>query len=301
MINKRDEVKLLKNPHVLLIIYALLISISFHVGHSITNDIDPLVLTFVRFFIASIIFGTYVKVKYGIQKPSVKEFFSYMFISLSLVGYFYGMFHALRYTTPINVSIVYSTVPIFSTIYGAVFLKEFTSYRRVAVLIVVMFGAIWVISNGDINRLLALDFNKGDLMFLGASMCMGMYPILSKTFSRGLPIPVLTFWTLVTGTIVLAFAANIEIAKMDWINAPARLYAGVFYVTVFTTMLTFFIIQYASHKLHVSKVMAYNYIIPVFAIVENIILGKGLPSMSVLPGVLIVVSCTFFFMKSPKN
>jgi drug/metabolite transporter (DMT)-like permease len=289
---------LIRNPHFLMTLYAVFVSGSFHVGHAIAGDIHPAVLTFARFFLGSVIFGVYVGVVYGIKMPTLGAFVRYTCISLCLVMYFVCMFTALRYTTAMNTGVEYTLVPVFTTIYGVFILREVPSLSKTAVLGVALIGAVWVISGGSIERLASLSFTHGDLIFIFGCMGMGMYPVLSKLLARDEPTPVLTFWTLVTGSLVLAAGANVRIISTDWMNLPLRLYLGLGYVTIFTTVITFFMIQYAGRLLPVSKVMSYIYIVPVFVLLENFLLGNGLPALTVIPGVVAVSFGTYYFMRN---
>lgn len=286
-----------KNPHVLMIVYSVLVSLSFLVGHAITNDIDPVALTFARFFLGTIIFGVLVAIKYEIKKPTLFDLIRYTAISASLVGYFLAMFYALRYTTSSNAGVIYTLVPLFTAVYGMVFLKEFPKASKLGILLFTMCGSIWVVAGGSVEKLIHFSFNIGDVIFICGCMSMGLYPVLSKWLSRGEPTPVMTFWTLCTGAGILFAAGCLRIFNTDWLHLPARVYLGLGYITVFTTMITFFIVQYASRRMQVSKVMGYIYIVPVFVLADNFIFGYGLPELSVLPGALIAAAGTFYFMR----
>jgi len=281
-----------------MLIYVVIISFSFHVGHMITNDIEPVVLTFTRFALGGVLFGFFVFSKYGLSVPSPRDLLRYTVISLSLVGYFFAMFYALRYTTAVNAGLVFVTVPLFTTIFGAVALKESPGRAKVFVLIFTMFGSVWVLSDGSFSRLVTLSFNLGDWIFLAGCSLMGAYPVLSKMLSRGEPTPVMTLWTLITGAVVLGAMANVQVVQMNWADAPLRLYLGLIFITLFSTIVTFFIVQYASMKMPVSNVMAYIYVIPVFVMGEDIMLGGTFPPLTVWPGVAAVLTGLFFFMKS---
>lgn len=286
------------NPHFLLIIYTLIVSLSFHVGHAITNDIHPVLLTFVRFALGALVFSTFVFRQYGFKRPSVKDISRYTLISLTLVGYFLAMFYALRYTSAVNASLIFVTVPIFTTIAGMVLLRQYPPLYKVVILLLTMLGAVWVIADGDAVNLIGLKLNVGDIIFLFGCMGIGLYPVFTKLFAKKEPTAVLTFWTLLTGSIVLACFANVEIFKMDWLAAPARLYYGLGFIVLLSTVVTFFIIQYSSRKIPVSQVTAYTYLIPVFVMAEEILLTGTFPAWSVWPGVAAVAAGTFLFMKN---
>lgn len=278
-------------------IYAVLVSFSFFVGHAITNDIDPVVLVFMRFALGGVLFGVFVAKRFGIGRPSAGDILRYTVISMSLVGYFIAMFYSLRYTTPFNASVLYVSVPLFTTFYGVLMLGQKPGAGKLAVLVVTMLGSVWVISGGEFSKLASFSLNRGDMIFLLGCMSMGFYPVLSKLLSRGEKTPVLTFWTLATGAAVLLFAAGHKAAVMDWAAVPLRVYLGLGYITIFTTIMTFFILQYASLKIPVSQVTAYIYIIPVFVMIEKVALGQGMPALSVLPGVAAVAFGLVYFMK----
>jgi drug/metabolite transporter (DMT)-like permease len=50
-------------------------------------------------------------------------------------------------------------------------------------------------------------------------------------------------------------------------------YAGIVYLCIFTTLVTFFLAQLSIAKIGATKVSAYNFLTPVFVIILSIILG----------------------------
>jgi drug/metabolite transporter (DMT)-like permease len=286
------------NPKFLMTLYSILVAGSFSVGHRITIYMDSDLLIFIRFFLATVLFGIYTGFKYRLTLPSLKDFIRYSTISTTLVAYFIGMFEALKYTTPLNTGIIYTLVPLFSAVFGFFILKEKTGFRKIIILLFAMAGALWVICDGNLNKLAGLKFGKGDFIFFFACISMGFFSPLSKKFKGNDKTPVLTFWTLATGTLILFFISNRKIFDYDWGKFPVELGAGLFYLVVFTTMLTFFIVQYSSARMDVGKVMSYIYLIPVFVVVIEFFSGKGLPPLIVLPGVITAGVCTFLFQKN---
>jgi len=215
--------RLVKNPHFLLMIYTLIVSLSFHVGHAITNDIHPVLLTFVRFALGAAVFSSFIFIKYDVKKPSISDISRYTLISLSMVGYFFAMFYALRFTSAVNTGLIIVTVPLFTTVFGMILLKEFPGAYKIGILLVTMIGSVWVIADGNINGLMTLRLNFGDLVFLAGCLSIGLYPVLTKLLAKGEPTPVLTFWTLATGAVVLGALSNKQIFEMNWLDAHARL------------------------------------------------------------------------------
>jgi drug/metabolite transporter (DMT)-like permease len=152
-----------------------------------------------------------------------------------------------------------------------------------------LLGALWVVFRGDPGRLASFDVGVGELIFFAGCLLMGLYTPLVSRFHRGEPAAVMSFWVLVSGTVWLALLNNSAIWQMDWRGVDTEVYVGIAYLAVFTTLLTFFIQQHATVRLGPTRVAAYNYLTPLLVVVLETIAGKGLPSVSTLVGVLIIV------------
>ena len=276
--------------HGLMLVAATLVSTSFIVGKAITHALDPAVLTLVRFLLAVLFFAPYVHWKYGLGRPGLRSLGRCAAISASIVGFFWCMFLALRFTSSLNTSALFTLVPGLSGVYGAILLRERLGRARLLALLCGMVGALWVIFRGDVDRLLALDFNRGDLIFLVGCLSMGFYTPLIKLFHRREPMPVMTFWVLVTGCGWLLVLAGPELATTAWGRVEPAIWAGIAYLAVFTTIITFFLTQFSTLYLGPTRVMAYSYFYPALVLGLNWLLGRGLPPLATLPGVLIVLA-----------
>jgi drug/metabolite transporter (DMT)-like permease len=68
-----------------------------------------------------------------------------------------------------------------------------------------------------------------------------------------------------------------------------NVYAGIAYLSLFTTLATFFLLQFSIVRIGATKVAAYNFLTPVFVILLGIILGIEPFVPITLPGILLVV------------
>jgi drug/metabolite transporter (DMT)-like permease len=276
--------------HALMLIAAILVSSSFIVGEEVTHSLDPAVLTMIRFLLAVIFFAPYINWRYGLHLPHWRDLVRYGIISASIVGFFWCMFLALRYTSALNTSALFTLVPGISSLYGAVLLRERLGRVRLLALFCGLVGALWIIFSGDFTRLLALDFNKGDLIFLAGCLAMGFYTPLVVLLHRREPMPVMTFWVLVTGLGWLLVLALPGLATTPWSRMEPEIWAGIAYLAVFTTIITFSFTQVAILYLGSTRVMAYSYFYPALVLVLDWLLGRGLPPLRTVPGILIVLA-----------
>jgi len=286
--------------HLLMLLCATLVSTSFTVGAAIAGDLDPAVLTLVRFVTAGIILAPIVKLRTGLQ-------FSWSFlgrctiISGCLVIFFWCMFLALRYTTALNTSVIFTLVPSMSGIYAMILVRERLPGAQLAALAVGMIGAIWVIFRGDLDLLLAMHWNKGDLIFLAGCVCMGLYTPLIKMLHRSESMLAMTLWVLVTGSCWLLLLSGWKLLAVDWGNVAAKTWAGILYLSIFTTVITFFLTQFCVPYIGPTRAMAYSYLYPGLVLIIDLLLGHGLPPVAVLPGVAIVLLAMVVLQFSPKS
>ena len=274
--------------HLLMVIASMLVSTSFTVGAAITSELDPAVLTLVRFVLAACIFGPWVYIRYGLGF-SFSLFCRCGLISACLVVFFCCMFLSLRYTSALNTSVIFALVPSISAGYALLFAGERLRKEQWLALSCGLIGVIWVIFKGDVSQLFALEWNKGDLIFLGGCFAMGLYTPLVKLLHRGESMAILTFWVLVTGSIWLLFFAGGQLFTMNYQAIPAFAWFGVAYLSVFTTIITFFLTQYAVPYLGPTRVTAYSYLYPGLVLVIDLLLGHGLPPFRDIPGILVIL------------
>ncbi len=274
--------------YLLMFISAVLVSSSFIVGKALCFELDPVVLTFFRFCIAAILLFPYVLKVHGLWF-SISLVCRSAVISGCLVLFFWAMFLALRYTSALNTSVIFTLVPSITGIYAFFLVNERLLPRRVFALGIGLVGALWVIFDGDIERLLHMQWNKGDLIFLGGCLAMGLYTVFLQIFYRKEPMVVMTFWILLTGCFWLLLFGNQHIVSVSLEDMQIKAVVGVIYLAVFTTVVTFWITQYAVIHIGSTKVMAYSYLYPTLVLAINFVLGKGLPHFQVLPGIVAVI------------
>ena len=242
-----------------------------------------------------------VAVNHGFVLPPLKRLGGYSLVSASTVGFFWCMFESLRYTNALNTSIIFTLVPGISGIYSAVFLKERLGRGRLWALFFGMVGALWVIFRGDLNRFLGLEVNYGDLLFLGGCFMMAAYTPLVKWIHREESMVIMTFWVLATGLVWLLLLSFAKLGAVDWQGVAAKVWIGIVYLAVFSTIITFYLTHIATLYLGPTRVMAYSYFYPAFVLVINWGLGKGLPPAAILPGVVVVTLATLVLQRELKN
>lgn len=203
--------------------------------------------------------------------------------------YFVTMFEALQIASPVSTGAVFTLMPLISAGFGVVFLAQRVSPRMMISLTIAAIGAIWVIFRGDLEALLSFNIGTGEAIFFIGVVAHGAYAPLVRRLNHGEPVVQFSFWTLAACALCLSIYAIYGIIETDWLNLPAVVYWAGLYLTIFTTALTFFLLQYASLRLPASKVMSYGYLTPSFIILIEGVSGRGWVNPSVAVGALITV------------
>jgi drug/metabolite transporter (DMT)-like permease len=278
--------------HAQVLLGRCLVATSFTVGAAITHGLEPELLTLLRFALATVLFAPYVVWRHGLAIPSPRALAGYAVISACIVTFFWAMFEALRLTSALNAGALYTLLPGIAALFAAMLVRERLGAHRMVALALGGVGALWVVFRGDLDLFLALAFNAGDMIFVGGLLAMGLYTPLVRRLNRDEPAAVMTFWTMATGTLWLLLVNNTAVFETDWSQIEIEVFAGIAYLAVFTTIISFFILQHATLHIGPTRVMSYGYLNPALVVAVEWALGKGLPTMMTLPGVAIIVVAT---------
>jgi drug/metabolite transporter (DMT)-like permease len=275
--------------HAITLLANLMVSTSFPVAKEITHAMEPGVLMLLRFALAALIIGVFVHYRHGLAWPGRRALLRYAIIALTVVIFFWCMFEALRYTSALNTAALFTAVPVLSAVFAFFIAGERLGRTRLAALALGLVGALWIIFGGDPDRLLALDANRGDVIFLAGCVVFGFYGVFIKSFHRGEPTAVMTFWILLFSAIFYAAIAAKDVAATPWRDTGLIVYGGIAYLAVVSTVISFFMFQYATLRIGPTRVMAYSYFIPAFVLLVDWAIGRGLPPLMTLPGIAIVL------------
>jgi len=269
--------------HAALLLFAFLVSTSFTIGRTITFALDPAALTFLRFSMAVMIFIAILVVSgEKLRLPDLRSWLRYFFLALLLVIFFVTMFEGLRWTTPIAAGAVFTLIPFMTAIIAFVGFGQKMKLVSFAGLLIASLASIWIMFNGDLQAIASLKLGKGEMIFLiGCVSYAGYAPAVQK-LHKGDRLIYLTLWTLLAGAILLFIYGRTAILTTQWHLVSSYVYLSIAWLTVFTTAITFYLIQYAAVRLPSVKVMSYTLLIPAFILLQHLLLGGGWPDMPIL-------------------
>lgn len=146
------------------------------VGRLVTDLVPPMTLNFLRWAIA---FFILLPLSYQLLKPGSALWPQWRYFALlGLLGV--GCYNALQYlalktSTPLNVTLVASSVPVWMLAVGTLFFGQQVSRRQVAGAALSIAGVLVVLSRGDLALLAQVRLVAGDGYVLLATLAWAFY------------------------------------------------------------------------------------------------------------------------------
>lgn len=288
--------------HILATIATILISGSFLASLKLSSFIDPISLTLLRFIMALLILSPLIVFNKNKILSCFKVLPKAMIVSLVYTLYFIGTLKALEFTTVLNTAAIYTLVPLMTAILCIFFFKEKIGINQIFIYILGMLSTCIVVFKADLNLLLSLSLNKGDVIFLLASFSMSLYPIFIKLlYSKKDDLIALVFATLIGGIIWMTLTIELLNIPYEWDKIDSSHLNYIIYLVVGTTVITLFLYQKATLLLGAKKIMAYTYLNPAFVAIIMFIFEEETISFGVLAGVLLSIFVTIIILKQNRK
>ena len=161
---------------VLLIIPPLLWSGNAVVGRVVAPLVSPMTLNLLRWAMAFVLLLPLAGGVLRGSSPLWRQWRRFAFLSLfSIGGYNALLYLALNTSTPINVTLVGASTPVWMLLIGRLFFKVPVSHRQLLGAVLSIAGVLLVLSRGQWEVLLGMRLVAGDLYILIASMAWAYY------------------------------------------------------------------------------------------------------------------------------
>ena len=202
------------------------------IGRALREAFDPITLNFWRWLVAAVVLAPFALPEL-VGKHAVIRRHAGLLALLAVTGVviFQSLVYlGLRTTTAINAVLLNSSAPLFMLLCSWVIERERATHRQVAGMLVSLCGILVIVSHGEPQRLLQLEFHAGDAWILLAMPAWGIYSVLLKRGPPELGGLGLLFVISVAGLVLLvpAFALQALHAPPRW-PTPGEA-AGVLYV-----------------------------------------------------------------------
>ncbi len=153
------------------------------VGRLVHELIPPLTLNFFRWVLAFVLLLPLAHQVLRRHSPLWPHWKHYGLLGLLGVGCYNSLqYLALQTSTPINVTLVASSTPVFMLAMGALFFKQVVRKRQIFGAVLSIAGVMLVLCRGDWQALANVHLVMGDVFVLIATLCWAWYSwLLSHT------------------------------------------------------------------------------------------------------------------------
>ena len=275
--------------HLAMLLFSVLVAGSFALGVLAANDIAPMALNAVRFWIAAAIIGAIVVARGGVPRAALAAPWRYLVLAAVFTLYFVLMFEGLKTAPSVSAAAVFTLTPLLTAAVGWLLLRQGVTPRIAFALTIGALGALWVIFRADLQAILRFDVGRGELIYFVGCISHSFYTPLVRKLNRGESALVFTLGSLVAGAMLLTVLGWSHIILTPWLTLPSVVWVTIFYTAVFASAATFTLLQFAALRLPSSKVMAYTFLTPAWVIVWNVGLGAALPPLAVGFGVAMTI------------
>ena len=145
-------------------------------------EVPPLSLNFLRWVMVWFILIPFTIREIVTKKKYIKEnFFVIGFMGILSISTFNSVvYFALNFTQVINAVLMLAAIPPMIIIFSSIMKIEKTTILQLSGLFLSIIGVGTIISNGDIQKIIALSFNKGDIWMLVCVLSWSLYSTLLK-------------------------------------------------------------------------------------------------------------------------
>lgn len=193
--------------------------------------------------------------------------------AIGLFAFLYLFCESLRYASPVDVSIVMTTPPIFVIAINILFRhRKITALGLVGVFVGLAGAALVILTQGG-HHIHASDPLKGNLLAIGSAVCYAFYLVILEGPSHTYNTITLMRWVFGCAAVVaipLAFMLP-QAPIFHTTQVLPWIYIG--FVILFPTFVSYLLVAPAVKMIGSKMVSLYQYLVPVIALIASIIMG----------------------------
>ena len=224
------------------------------------------------------------------------------FLSLTSVGLFNSFTYlALVHTQVINASLFNTAIPAMIIFLCFLFKIEKTNKFQIFGLIISVLGILSIITKLDLNILLSLDFNKGDLIMIGGVISWGLYSSFLKKKNFTLPLLTLVHVLCTLGLIFILPQFLYELSQGLVVKINTNLGLTLIYLALFPSIGSYYCWAGAVAIIGANRAGIFLSLIPFFSTIMAIIFFNEQFQFFHLIGSILIIVGLLLSNKEIKN
>lgn len=206
----------------------------------------------------------------------------------------------LSFTSPINSSIVTTSMPIFAMVLSFFILKEPITWMKAGGVLIGCTGAVFLILSSAHTGGKAGNI-WGDLMCIGAQLSFALYLTLYNPIIRKYNVVTINKWMFTWSAIFILPFTSWHVAAQQWTALSVRTWMEVLFVVVFGTFLSYMLAVVGQRILRPTVVSVYNYVQPIVSVAVSVATGLGIFTVSHGIAIILVFTGVWMVIKSKSK
>jgi len=265
------------SAYVFLVLAALFWSGNFIVGKFATLfQIPPLTLNVFRWISVWLILMPFTYKEIYKNLPIIKKnWLVISFMGVITISTFNSVvYFALNYTQVVNAVLMLAAIPAATIVLSSLMNIEKTNIFQLFGLLLSILGISSIISNGDIQKIISLSFNKGDLWMLVCVITWSLYSTLLKKNKFKFSQFTLIQLMVSAGIFLLIPQFFYEKSIGLEVNFNKAFFLILFYVVVFPAIAAYYFWQKGVEIIGPNRATMFIQLMPLFSAVMAIIIFK---------------------------
>jgi len=290
--------------YIMLVCATLFWAGNFMVGKlAFVENIPPMTLVFLRWSLVWIILLPFTYKEILKNKDIIfKNLPLLFFLALTSVGLFNSFTYlALAYTQVINASLFNTAIPAMIIFLCFLLKIERTNKFQIFGLIISVLGILSIITKLDLNILLSLNFNKGDLIMIGGVITWGLYSSFLKKKKFTLPLLTLVHVLCTFGLIFILPQFLYELSHGLTVNLNTNLGLTLIYLALFPSIGSYYCWAGAVAIIGANRAGIFLSLIPFFSTIMAIIFFNEQFKFFHLIGSILIILGLFLSNRKIQN
>lgn len=207
----------------------------------------------------------------------------------------------LSITTPVNASIVTTSMPIFAMILAALILKEPITGRKAIGVLMGCSGALILILTSAATTDAKVGDIRGDLLCLFAQFSFALYLALFSPLVRRYSVFTINKWMFLWAAVFILPFSWPHVAAIRWADVPVRTWWETGYIIFVATYLSYILTMVGQRTLRPTVVSIYNYVQPLVSVIVSVAVGMAVFRPSHALAVVLVFSGVWLVTKSKSR
>jgi len=277
--------------YTLLILTAFFWGGTFVAGKLLAGQVPPVSSSFLRFFIAAIALVLILFVNRSLPPLPPQQYWPKILL-LGFTGVFsYNIlfFSGLEQISAGRAALIIATTPLIITLVSSLVYREKLTFIKIAGIFLSLVGALFVISNGDLNLLFSGGFGRGELAIIGCVLSWTAYTIFGRSVLVGMSPISSVLYSTVAGAAMLLLPAILEGLPGLLHEISLASWGALAFLGIFGTALGFTWYYRGINTIGASRAGIFINMVPVFGLLLSwLILGETFKPSVITGGLLVL-------------